>query len=222
MSLLQPRTEAVAFAGASVSPSAFTPRKAASQGASVCRSSVPSMRTGGRKKGGSQRPGPSRTPRDKREALERVAGEFGVFKARPGQRLDEKFTGPAAERATPAKLPFLPPGYRELEDTVGRGRLEVMEKGLFFTLAGLFAAFLGSGLAISSLAFFKATAKPPPPGFDDFVTNNLQAFFTPSLVVFFALSSVYGLYKQAQLKSGATGYIEINERDDRKPSSKER
>lgn len=158
-----------------------------------------SKRGAARRKGGARRGAP-RGPLDAPEGFEAIGEEYGVRKARPGQALDEKVARDAAGEGGG--------GYAALVGVVGQARLDAMEKVVFVALAGIFAAFLASGLAISSLAAFKATDTPVPEGWDEFLTNNVEGAFTPSLVVFFALSSFYGLYKQAQLNAGTTGYKE--------------
>jgi hypothetical protein len=146
------------------------------------------------------RKGPSRTPADKAARFEDIGAKFGVRPARPGQVMDEKIAreAPSGEQA----------GYNALVELVGQDALDTMEKGVFVALAVLFSAFLASGLAISSLAAFKATGKPIPDGWNEFVSSKVEGAFTPSLFVFFGLSSLYGLYKQAQLNAGTTGYKE--------------
>lgn len=146
------------------------------------------------------RKGPSRTPSDKATKFESIGEEFGVRPARPGQALDEKIKREAASEEQ-----F---NYSGLVEVFGQGALDTMEKVVFVALALLFTVFLASGLAISSLAAFKATGKPVPDGWDEFLTNHVEGAFTPSLFVFFGLSSFYGLYKQAQLSAGTTGYKE--------------
>lgn len=153
------------------------------------------------RRGRPARKGPSRTPRDKEPIMEEIAAQYGVRKAKPGQALDEKLSATIKREAATQGL------YASLVSAVGQGNLDRVEKVVFYLLGGIFTAFLSCGLAISSLAFFKATGKAVPAGYDDFVTS-VEAYFTPALVLFFALSSAYGLYKQAQLNSGATGYTE--------------
>lgn len=162
------------------------------------------MRVSKRTKRRSGRKGPPRGPLDQPAGLEELGEKYGVRKARPAQALDEKVARDAAASDGP--------GYNALVNVVGQRTLDVMEKGVFVALVAIFTAFLASGLAISSLAAFKATNTPVPDGWDDFLTNNIEGAFTPSLVVFFALSSVYGLYKQAQLNAGFTGYKERQEK----------
>lgn len=149
------------------------------------------------------RKGPSRTPADKREKLESIAAEYGVQKARPGQDLDRRVRRQADAQEAPLYLKFA--------GAIGQDKLDVAEKVLFFSLAALFALFLASGLAISSIAAFKAAGQPVPEKWDEFVTG-VEGIFTPSLFIFFGLSSVFGLYKQAQLNAGVTGYTERQER----------
>jgi hypothetical protein len=177
------------------------PRRAAAS--RTCRVLMRASRPGGRP----ARKGPSRTPRDKVEALEAVAAQYGLRKARPGQVLDEKVASDARRAAGSESL------YGSLVSAVGQDTLDVAERGVFVTLAVLFAAFLGSGLAISSLAAYKATGTTVPDGWDEFVSSKVEGTFTPSLLVFFALSSAYGLYKQAQLNAGSTGYTERQKKE---------
>lgn len=152
----------------------------------------------GRSKGPSRK-GPSKTPADKREKVASIAAEYGVKKARPGQGMDER----VAREAKAEKAPL----YLRFAGAVGQDRLDAAEKALFFALAGFFSFFLMSGLAISSIAAYKAAGTPVPVKWDAFVTS-VEGLFTPSLFFFFAGSSVFGLYKQAQLNAGVTGYTE--------------
>lgn len=149
------------------------------------------------------RTGPSRTPSSKRAKVEEIAASYGVKKARAGQGLDER----VAREAAAAEAPL----YVKFAGAVGQERLDVAEKVLFYALGGFFSFFLLSGLAISSIAAYKAAGTPVPEQWDAFVTQ-VEGYFTPSLFAFFAGSSVFGLYKQAQLNAGVTGYTEGGER----------
>jgi hypothetical protein len=155
--------------------------------------------------------GPGPLSDESSAAIEKTAAGFGLYKARAGQALDDKYN--SGKSSTKEPLPFTPPGYKDLVAFAGLRNLEAAEKVVFVLLVAVFSGFLSIGLAISSLAFFKATAAEPPAGFENFVSDTLQGFFTPSLLAFFGLSTVYGLYKQAQLNSGATSYAEISKDD---------
>jgi hypothetical protein len=153
--------------------------------------------------------GPSRLSEDAKAAIEKTAGGFGLSKARPGQAFDEKYN--AGKESGSSPRPFTPPGYKDLVTLVGARNLEVAETGVFWLLVMVFSAFLLSGLAMSSLAYFKATSTEPPPGFEEFISSKVEGLFSPSLIVFFALSTIYGLYKQAQLNSGVTSFTELSD-----------
>jgi hypothetical protein len=152
---------------------------------------------------------------EQKAALEKTAAGFGIYKARPGEASDRKFGDKKASAGKQAQ-PRSPSAYAALVRLVGVRNLEFVEKAMFVTLAAVLAAFITGGLAISSLAFFKATASTPPEQLELFATNAVQSFFTPSLIFFFSLSTVYGLYKQAQMNAGATSYTEIGKPEDEK------
>jgi hypothetical protein len=155
--------------------------------------------------------GPGSLSDESSAAIEKTAAGFGLYKARAGQALDDKYNSGKSSAKEP--LPFTPPGYKELVAFAGVRNLQAAEKVVFGLLVIVFSGFLSIGLAISSLAFFKATAAEPPAGFENFVSNTLEGLFTPSLLAFFGLSIIYGLYKQAQLNSGVTSYTEISKDD---------
>lgn len=136
--------------------------------------------------------------------IEAIAGKYGVRKSRPGEYLDEQYN--KGSMATKAKQGSSTPSYDSLVKTFGQRNLEVFEKTLFAILVTLFGVFIAGGLAISSLAYYKAVGKPAPDGWDDFVSQNIYSAFTPTLFGFFILSSIYGLYKQWQLSAAGNSF----------------
>lgn len=155
-----------------------------------------SFRTGG----GQKTSGPSATPPEKKAEIEQIAKVFGILPTQPGQDLDQQYnTEDAADSASGASL------YTALASAVGTDTLDTIEVGTIWTLGGLLAAFIALGLGISSAAYYTAASKPIPAGLDSFL-NSVEPLFTPLLVAFLVLSSIFGLYKQSQLNSGATGY----------------
>lgn len=149
--------------------------------------------------------GASRLPKDKRQEIEKVAAEFGIKPARPGEDLDKRFTStsPTKNDAPPKTL------YQVLADAVGVDVLDRLESVMYVALGALLLAFLSTGLAIASEAFFKASQASIPPALDAFAVS-AEKWFTPLLFVFIALSSILGIYKQSQLNSGAAQYDETN------------
>ena len=97
--------------------------------------------------------------------------------------------------------------YTILAGMLGVQRLQRIETALGYMLTLLIVAFLGLGVGVGIEAFFKATGKEFPENVDRWISS-AEPFFTPLLVTFLALSSVYGLYKQSQLSSGVTAYAE--------------
>ncbi len=147
-----------------------------------------------------KRKGPSPTPPERKAELAKIAREFGVLPAQPGQDLDKKYSEPNSETA--AKESTL---YLALAGLIGVDTLATLEVGTYFVLGGLLTALITLGLAISSAAFYKAVEKPVPDVLDSFL-NNAEPLFTPTVVLFLILSSILGIYKQSQLNSGVTGY----------------
>lgn len=138
--------------------------------------------------------------------IEAIAAKFGVRKSRPGQMLDEEYNERRETGGTGDETSAF--SFENLVKTFGQDNLDRAEKVIFGALLSLFIMFIAGGLAISSLAYFKAVGKPAPEGWDNFVSDKVYGAFTPSLVIFFALSSLFGLYKQAQLSTGGTTYTE--------------
>ena len=156
-----------------------------------------------RKRAKSSRKGPSPTPPEKRARLQEIAQKYGVKPHRAGESLDKKYNTKAAEDNESGGGGI----YLALVNLLGTSTLDTLEVGLIAVLAGLLGAFLLLGIGISSEAFFKATGGTMPPSFAA-ALDHAEPLFTPVLFVFLALSSLFGLYKQSQLKSGATGYVE--------------
>lgn len=148
--------------------------------------------------------GPSPTPIDKVEAVDRILQKAGIKKPRSIDNIDKEYTSGKGNWNEKA----LPTVYKTLDSILGRRVLEGLEKGMLGTMCILISVFLGVGVAVSYQAFLKASNKPVPEALDHFLTNNFEQTFTPSLLVFLGLSVVYGLYKQSQLRSGATNYDE--------------
>lgn len=156
---------------------------------------------GKRKPGRKKSSSISRLPPEKRARIDEIASDFGLKPEKPTSSLDRQFN----ERRTDDEPP--PTLYQRLAGTFGVATLDAVEGVVFVILAGLLITFLGSGIAISVEAFFKATGKPVPDNLDDLAVA-AEKWFTPSVGVFLVLSSIYGFYKQSQLNSGAAQYDE--------------
>lgn len=148
-----------------------------------------------------KKPPPSRLTREQKARFVEIASEYGVEAPKPGSQLDRKYNQDTKEEPTRTL-------YQSLAASIGVSTLEALEKGLYVTLGSLLLFIIGGGLAISSEAFFKASGKPVPEGFDVFATW-IGGTFTPVLLLFLVLSSILGLYKQSQLSSGASSYTEL-------------
>jgi len=157
-----------------------------------------------------KRSGPSRTPRDKRAQIQKIAKEYGIEPPKVGQDLDEKYSAGSAQSSSESSTV-----YQKLAGAFSVEALEVAEKVVYVVLSIMLVLFIGSGLGISSEAFFKASGKEVPENIDMFLTN-LEQLFTPTIVIFLALSSMLGLFKQSQLSSGATTYTEVDKDNERK------
>lgn len=155
-----------------------------------------------RRKGAQKRPGPSRTPAEKRARMEEIARGYGVAKPRVAEGMDAKYNKPAKSDDAPS-----PTVYQTLARVFGVEALDKAERIVLVALGVFLVAFLAGGIAISSEAFFKATGKDISDSLDATLAN-VEQVFTPALVVFLSLSSLFGLYKQSQLTSGATAYVE--------------
>lgn len=153
--------------------------------------------------------GPSRLPKESEDRIEQLAGKYGIRPPKPGDQLDQKFNSPSSDDDQPP-----PTAYQRLAGAVGIETLDAAERVVVIALGVLLTVFLVIGLGISSEAFFKASGKEVPENIDAFLLSLEQAF-TPTVIVFLALSSVFGLYKQSQLSSGATSYSALN-KDDKK------
>ena len=125
---------------------------------------------------------------------------------RPGDDLDRKFNSTSS--VDPDNQPP-PSAYQRLAGAFGVEALNAAERVLVVALGTMLIAFLASGLAISSEAFFKASGKEIPDNVEAILLSLEQAF-TPTIVIFLALSSVFGLYKQSQLSYGASSYSALS------------
>lgn len=161
-----------------------------------------------RRKRGSSRnqPEPRGPSRKNRAELDEIAKKFGVEAPKPGRQMDIKYNPESSTGEAQQKTLYL-----MLVDMLGVNTLQVLEKLLGITLATLMAAFLSLGTGIAVEAFFKATGRAFPEKMDDLLSSAEPAF-TPIFILFLALSSIFGLYKQSQLNSGITGYSENTDR----------
>lgn len=166
-----------------------------------------SMRSGRRKSDGDKDRRPSnaisRLPPEKRAKLDEIAQQYGVQVPRKGSDLDRQYTSTSREK-DPGPEPTL---YRMLASSVGVSTLDKLETAVYILLGFLLFAFLGTGLAIASEAFFAASKADIPSALDSIAVTGAQ-LFTPMLIIFLVLSSMLGLYKQSQLNSGAAQYDE--------------
>lgn len=158
-----------------------------------------------------RKPGPkgAQLPKESEDRIESLASKYGIRPPQPGDQLDQKFNTPSSTAND--KQPS-PSAYQRLAATFGVETLDAAERVLVIALGVMLVAFLVSGIAISSEAFFKASGKEVPENFDALLVTLEQAF-TPTVLIFLALSSVFGLYKQSQLSSGATSYSALNKDD---------
>lgn len=154
--------------------------------------------------------GPERLSKEQQAKIEGIASTYGVRPPRPGDSQDRQYT--ASKPASEAPPPSL---YQRLAAAVGVETLDSAERVVYVALGLLLAAFLGAGLAISAEAFLKASGREVPEGVDAFVTA-VEGGFTPIVLVFLALSSLLGVYKQSQLSSGATSYEALSEDEKRR------
>eukprot|EP00638_Chattonella_subsalsa_P004158 CAMPEP_0117755572 /NCGR_PEP_ID=MMETSP0947-20121206/13533_1 /TAXON_ID=44440 /ORGANISM="Chattonella subsalsa, Strain CCMP2191" /LENGTH=255 /DNA_ID=CAMNT_0005574935 /DNA_START=51 /DNA_END=818 /DNA_ORIENTATION=- len=76
-----------------------------------------------------------------------------------------------------------------------------IEQSLIFGLGLFLLFFLAGGIGIGLSGFAIATGNPLPPAIESFIVDTLEPAFTPSLVVFFALSSFLGIFKSFQFES---------------------
>lgn len=155
--------------------------------------------------------GPSRLPKGTEDRIEKLAGKYGIRAPKPGDEHDQKYSAPSSSSSDDLSPPT---AYQRLAGAVGIETLNAAERVVVVTLGILLVIFLASGLGISSEAFFKASGKEVPDNLDALLVR-LEQVFTPAGIVFLALSSVFGLYKQSQLSSGATSYSALN-KDDKK------
>lgn len=159
----------------------------------------------------SKKKGSPRLSNEKRGELEKVAAEFGIKPPRPGEELDRQFTSSSNSEKDEPEFKTV---YQFLAEIVGVKTLDTIEFVTYVVLGGMLFAFLATGLAFASEAFFKASQSEVPSSLDNFVTA-AEKWFTPLLLSFIALSSVLGLYKQSQLNSGTTQYDESKQSDQR-------
>lgn len=153
------------------------------------------------------KPSGSSFSKEQKEQLKKVAAGFGMNVPRPGQQLDSQFTEGRSKESEKKRKDEENQLYYGVVNLIGQSTLNNIENATYFMLATLLTGFLGTGLAISSEAFYKASQKQVPQMLDTVVLNTEQ-WFTPLLVVFLVLSSLLGLYKQAQLTAGAAQYDE--------------
>ncbi|CAN8064241.1 unnamed protein product [Agarophyton chilense] len=146
----------------------------------------------------------SRLSKEEKANLDRIAEEYGIRPPRPGDQLDRKYT-----QKKPTEQKTL---YQSLAGAFGVPTLNAIEQGLYVVLGGLLFFLLTTGLAISSEAFFKASGKPIPDSLDAFATN-VQNLFSPALLSFLVLSSLFGIFKQSQLESGTSSYSSLKEKE---------
>lgn len=136
--------------------------------------------------------------------MREIAKEYGIAPPEVGQSMDEQYNSPATKNNTqPITV------YQRLAATFGVDTLERAEQTVYVVLFILLILFLAGGLAISSEAFFKASGKDVPDNIDDLLLN-VESLFTPTIIMFLTLSSLFGLFKQSQLSSGATSYVELD------------
>lgn len=145
--------------------------------------------------------------KEQKESLKQISERYGVKPLRAGDNLDRKFTSEKSREDDAKQQEKEQAFYRGLVDIFGQPTLDKIETAVYFILGALLLGFIGSGLAIASEAFFKASQKEIPPALDSFAVA-VEQYFTPLLVVFLILSSILGVYKQAQLNAGAAQYDE--------------
>lgn len=154
------------------------------------------------------RPGPKRNrlSKESEQRIESLASKYGIRAPRPGDDLDRKFNT-SSSFDTDAAEPLT--AYQRLVRIFGVEALDAVEGVVVVALGIILVVFLTSGIAISSEAFFKASGKEIP-DYIEATLLNLEKAFTPTVLVFLGLSSMFGLYKQSQLSSGATSYSTLN------------
>lgn len=150
--------------------------------------------------------GPGRLSSSSEDKLKQLAGRYGISQSKPGDVLDRKFT--ESKSSSTYQKSF----YESLVETFGASFLDSAERALYLILGVLLIAFLSGGIAISSEAFFKATGKEVSEGMST-TLEYIEKAFTPIGVVFLVFSSMLGLYKQAQLTSGATSFERIKDEE---------
>lgn len=145
--------------------------------------------------------------KEQNDRLKKVAEKFGVNAPKAGDRLDRQFTSAESREEDAKQLEQEQALYKGIVKLFGQSTLDKLETATYFVLSALLIGFLGSGLAIGVEAFFKSTQKEIPQTLENVVLTVEQAF-TPLLIVFLIVSSILGLYKQAQLNAGAAQYDE--------------
>uniref|UniRef100_A0A6S9L345 Uncharacterized protein n=1 Tax=Heterosigma akashiwo TaxID=2829 RepID=A0A6S9L345_HETAK len=77
----------------------------------------------------------------------------------------------------------------------------VIENGLIVGLSALLLFFLLGGIGIGASGVAVITNNPLPEGLERFIADTLEPSFTPTLLVFFVLSSTLGVFKSLQFES---------------------
>lgn len=167
---------------------------------------IVSMRSG-KRKSGEKKNGEynaiSRLPPEEQAKFDQVAEKYGIKVPKEGSDLDRQYTSPSKESDEPKGKTF----YILLAEIFGTSTLDTVESATYVVLGCLLIAFIGTGLAIASEAFFMASKAQIPPVLDSIALAG-EKYFTPMLFLFLILSSILGLYKQSQLNSGVAQYDE--------------
>lgn len=183
-----------------VKPTATTPTAAQCSPCNLCtRHGAVTMSNKKARKGDGRK---SRLPKEKRDKFKQLASEYGLDAPRPGEDLDRQYTSKDRPEKTPSKTL-----YQMLAANFGVSTLDTIEGAVYVLLGTLLLAFISTGLLIASEAFFKASQQEIPPTLDA-IAITAEHWFTPVLFLFIGLSSVFGIYKQSQLNSGAAQYEE--------------
>ncbi|KAA8498215.1 hypothetical protein FVE85_5800 [Porphyridium purpureum] len=90
--------------------------------------------------------------------------------------------------------------YKILKEKYSQEQLVKAERGLQVALLGLMLFWIGDGLIITTEAYYKVRQQDVPQSIIGFVAT-FESLFTPSVVLFLLLSSLYGLYKVNQIES---------------------
>mmetsp|Transcript_2881 Transcript_2881/g.5029 ORF Transcript_2881/g.5029 Transcript_2881/m.5029 type:complete len:257 (-) Transcript_2881:191-961(-) len=134
--------------------------------------------------------------------LDKVLERFGLQKSKLTQaaRMDSTFQAKKTEEISKKRGPTV---YQRLAQQYGVEALVKLERGVQIALFGLLTVWVGSGISISLEAYYKSS-KNEIPDWLTAIASNAEVAFTPSVVAFLALSSMYGLYKINQLESPPT------------------